>query len=75
MPIINFPTKTKPWMLPQDDFENDARDFVSDSPNGAWLADQLRGCAGPFIRAAIIYCACSAEDVPFLLRIAEQRED
>ena len=75
MPIINFPRKTKPWMLPEDDFENDARHFVCDSPYAAELVDGLRSCASPFIRAAIIHCACDAEDVPFLLRIAEQRED
>jgi len=61
----------KPWMTPQDDFEDEAWDFVSDSPYGAELRDGLRSCASPFIRAAIIRCACTAEDVPFLLRIAE----
>jgi hypothetical protein len=69
--VINFLSKLKPWMTPQDNFEEDARDFVSDSP-GAWeRVDLLRSCASPFIRAAIIYCACTAEDAPFLLRIAE----
>ena len=72
--IVKFPTKQKPWWaVPHDNFENDARDFVSDSPAGQYLVDALRSCASPLIRAAIIQRACSAEDVPFLLRIAERR--
>lgn len=63
----------KPWMTPKDNFEEDARDFVSDSPYGQELVEGLRSCASPFIRAAIIKEACGADDVPFLLRIAEQR--
>jgi hypothetical protein len=69
--VINFPSKPEPWMTPQDNFECDAVDFVWDSP-AAWdLVERLRSCRSPFMRAAIIYCACSAEDHPFLLRIAE----
>jgi hypothetical protein len=62
-------------MLPEDDFENDARHFVSDSPGAAELIRGLRSCASPFIRAAIIYCACTAEDVPFLVRIRGNQGD
>jgi|SRR6516165_8376756 hypothetical protein len=29
--VINFPSKPKPWMSPQDNFECDAVDFVWDS--------------------------------------------
>jgi hypothetical protein len=70
--VINFPPKAEPWMTPQDNFEEDACDFVSDSPCAADLVGRLRSCRSPFIRAAIIQCACSAEDHPFLLRIAER---
>jgi hypothetical protein len=68
--VIDFPDQ-KPWMRPQPDFEDDARDFARESPYGRELAEDLRSCNGPFIRAAIILRACSAEDVPFLLLIAE----
>jgi hypothetical protein len=72
--VINFLPKLKPWMTPQDDFEDDALDFVCDSPCALDLVDRLRSCASPFIRAAIIQCACTAEDHPFLLRIAERSQ-
>lgn len=67
--VITLPTK-QPWMRPQADFEDAAQEFVSDSPYAWELRDGLQSCASPFIRAAIIYSAVSAEDVPFLLRIA-----
>jgi hypothetical protein len=72
--VTSFPaSKSKPWMTPQDNFEEDARDFVSDSPYAWELVEGLRSCASPFIRAAIIKAACGPDDIPFLLRIAEQR--
>jgi hypothetical protein len=72
MSVIEFPTKPeKPWMKPQDDFEQDAHDFVSNSPAALDLVHRLQSCASPFIRAAIIMAACNSLDVPFLLRIAK----
>jgi hypothetical protein len=74
MSVIEFPDRSRPWMKPQVDFEEDAAGFVSDSPHAWHLRDGLRSCASPFIRAAIILHGCSAEDVPFLQRIAELLE-
>ena len=74
MSIIEFPKKPEPWKTPQADFEIDAVNFVGGSPAAVDLVKQLQSCASPFIRAAIIACACGAEDVPFLLRIAERRK-
>jgi len=71
MSVVKFPMKQKPWLTPQDSFVDDALDFVSDSPYAADLVRQLQSCASPFIRAAIICVASSAEDVPFLVKIAE----
>lgn len=71
--IIKFPKKPEPWVTPQPNFESEAYDFVAESPGAQKLCDDLRACASPFIRAAIIQMAVGAEDVPFLLRIAEQR--
>jgi hypothetical protein len=73
--IIKFPTKQKPWMTPQDDFEDAALEHISNSPNGEELCRLIRNSGSPFLRAAVIYCACSAEDVPFLLRIADALRD
>jgi hypothetical protein len=69
--VTDFPRHlTKPWMRPQPDFEEDAYDFVEESP-GAWdRVEGLRSCASPFIRAAIILQGCNPDDIPFLLRIA-----
>jgi hypothetical protein len=69
--VINFPLDPKPWMTPQDDFECEAVDFVCDSPAGRNLVERLQSCASPFIRSAVIFNACTAEDRPFLLRIAK----
>ena len=74
MSIIEFPKKPEPWKTPQADFEIDAVSFVGESAAAVDLVKQLQSCASPFIRAAIIACACGAEDVPFLLRIAERRK-
>jgi hypothetical protein len=74
MTIIDFPKKLEPWMRPQENFERDAREYVSDSPNAQHLVALLRSLASPFIRAAIIHCACTAVDDPFLPRIAERRD-
>jgi len=59
----------KPWMTPRDDFEEDASNFISDSPGAIELINGLRSCASPFIRAAILLHGCGAEDIVFLRRI------
>ena len=74
MSIIEFPKKLEPWTVPHEDFEDHAVQFVCESADAVDLVKRLQSCASPFIRAAIIACACTPEDVPFLLRIAERRK-